>query len=139
MNDIIPFLINHFILSSLFILLLGAVIYVEMIGGAKGVKKISPQEAIHLINREQALVVDLRDAAAYKAGHIVNAVQITPSELLTHKKLEGKVELNIILVCASGTQSPAQAAHLSKKGFLKVFYIGGGMGAWRAENLPVVK
>jgi rhodanese-related sulfurtransferase len=139
MNDIIPFLLNHFILSTIFIILMAAVIYVEMAGNARGVKRVSPQEAIHLINREHALVIDLRDKALYKAGHIAHAISIGQSELIGHSKLDGKTDQTIILVCASGMHSPALATQLYKKGFSKLFFLKGGMSAWSNDNLPVVK
>jgi rhodanese-related sulfurtransferase len=139
MNDILPFLVHHFILSSVFIVLLAAVIYVEMKGNARGVKKISPQEAIHLINREKALVIDLRDKALYTAGHIAGALSMAQSELIGHPKLEGKTAHPLILVCGNGSHSPALATQLYKKGFTQLFYLGGGMTTWTGEHLPVVK
>jgi rhodanese-related sulfurtransferase len=140
MNDIILFLVHHYILSTLFILLLIVVIYIETAGSTpKGVKKISPAEAIHFMNRENALIIDLRDSTAYKVGHIAKAVSISPGELLEHKKLAGKEDQAIILVCENGMKSSTSARQLSQKGFLKVFYISGGMNTWTNENLPIVK
>ncbi len=139
MNDIILFLLHHWALSGAFILLVIAVIYLETKGSARGVKKISSQQAVQLINRENALVVDVREINAYKEGHILNAIHVLPSELSDNKRLIDRKGLAIILVCSNGMQSPALAANLVKQGFSAVYYLSGGIASWKAEHLPVVK
>jgi rhodanese-related sulfurtransferase len=139
MNEIIAFLLNHWILSATFLVLLGLILYVETTSSAKGARKLSNQQAVHFINRENALLVDLRDPNAFLSGHIANAINILPSELAEHKRMLSHKEMPIILVCAAGMQSPALAEKLIKQGFQKVFYLGGGINGWRTEHLPIVK
>lgn len=140
MSEVIPFLLNHWILSSVFLLVLGGIIYLEMRrSGASGALKLSTQQAVQLINREHALVVDIRARNLYLAGHIASALNILPEQLPNHKRLADDRHKPIILLCSNGQQSPALAVQLIQQGFAKMHYIAGGMLAWESDNLPTIK
>lgn len=139
MNEVISFLLSHWILSVAFLGLLGYVIYLEAKGNWHGGRKLSPQEAVYLINREKPLVVDIRSNQFYEEGHLLHAIQIDPSAVLGHKKVIHHREEPILLVCENGMKSPSLTLQLSKAGFKKVYYLQGGIARWKEENLPLVK
>ncbi len=99
---------------------------------------IAPQQATELINREDAVVVDVRPMSDYSSGHIINAINIPMNgfnnQLNLLEKHKGKP---VIVTCRSGAQSSAAARQLKKAGFEKVFNLKGGILAWQNANLPV--
>ena len=101
---------------------------------------LSANDAVLLINRERAVVVDVCEPAEFGAGHIVGSRNIPLSDL--DQKLAGAVKnknLPLILVCQSGARSARAVATAKALGFEQVQSLGGGLGAWRAANLPVEK
>nr|WP_218942817.1 rhodanese-like domain-containing protein [Rhodoferax sp. BLA1] len=107
-------------------------------GGAVG--GLSAEAAVQLINREKAVVVDVCETDEFAAGHVVGAKNIPLGQL--EEKLAGAVKnkaLPLILVCRSGARSGRAVAMAKKLGFEKAQSLSGGMGAWRAANLPVEK
>lgn len=97
-------------------------------------------EATALINREDAQVVDLRNANEFKTGYISGAINI-PNDNLDARitELEKYKDKPVILVCKSGQSSAAAAAKLEKAGFSKVKRLRGGIAQWQADDLPTVK
>ena len=93
-----------------------------------------------LINKDDALVLDVRQPAEAAAGKIVNSKNIPLADLDARvKDLEKWKSKPVIIVCASGSRSAAAVATLKKRGFEKVFNLSGGFGAWRQAGLPVEK
>ena len=100
---------------------------------------ITPQEAVMLINREKALVVDVCETAEFAQGHINGARNIPLAQLAEGKGLPGKKQQAVVVVCASGARASRAAAQLKAQGYENVRVLGGGMNAWRTANLPVNK
>ncbi len=101
---------------------------------------LSPNEAVMLMNREKAVVIDVCDTNEFAGGHISGSKNIPLGEL--EAKLPGVIKNKatpVILVCASGMRSNRAVAMANKLGFEKAFSLSGGMGAWREANLPVEK
>ncbi|HEX8987392.1 MAG TPA: rhodanese-like domain-containing protein [Rhodocyclaceae bacterium] len=104
----------------------------------KGTAGISVAEATSLINREDGVVVDVRETGEWSSGHIPNARHIALGQLGDHISELSKVkDKPIIVCCASGNRSSSACATLKKAGFERVFNLAGGMGAWRDAGLPV--
>lgn len=101
---------------------------------------VSSGEATALINREDAQVIDLRNAKEFKTGYISGAINV-PNDNLDSRltELEKYKEKPVILVCKSGQSSAAAAAKLEKAGFAKVKRLRGGIAQWQADDLPTVK
>jgi rhodanese-related sulfurtransferase len=106
---------------------------------SQGAAAISPQELIRLMN-QGALVLDLRTANEYAAGHI-NGARPMPSDQLPRaaETLKKHKEKLVVVYCDAGSRAPAAARQLAAQGFTKVFSLRGGLTAWRAENLPLAK
>ena len=99
---------------------------------------ISPLQATLLMNREDALVVDVREASEWSAGHIANARHIPAGQLdkrMTElEKFKGRT---VIVLCQSGNRSASVCRRLGKSGFEKVHNLAGGIAAWTEAGLPV--
>jgi rhodanese-related sulfurtransferase len=107
-------------------------------GGAGG--GVSPTEAVQLINREKAVVVDVCEPAEYQAGHVGGARNIPLGEL--EQKLPAAVKnkaLPLVLVCASGARSGRAVAIARKLGYEQAQSLAGGLKSWRDANLPIEK
>ena len=101
---------------------------------------VTPQAAVNLINQQDAVVIDLRDAKEFKAGHIVDALNIPYSSVDSRMgELESYKEKALILVCKMGQHSGAVGKKLASKGFTGVRRMSGGMMEWQGQQLPLVK
>jgi rhodanese-related sulfurtransferase len=97
-------------------------------------------EATQLMNREDALVIDVRDADAYAKGHILGAKSVPLADLARRSgDLEKHKSKAVIVSCQNGDRSAAAAATLRQKGFSRVHPLNGGFAAWQHAGLPVEK
>lgn len=132
------FLLENWALVLLALTSGGMLLWPVLSGGVQG--GISPSQAVMLMNREKAVVVDVCEPAEFAAGHVGGAKNIPLSQL--ESQLAGTVKNKstpIILVCASGLRSSRAVAIAKKLGFEKAHSLNGGMGAWRQAGLPVQK
>jgi rhodanese-related sulfurtransferase len=103
-------------------------------------QEVGPIEAVQLINRRDAVVLDVRDAAEYKSGHINNARHLPEGELDSRMKELDKLKSKPIIVsCARGNRSTNVANRLRKLGYPEVFSLRGGIAAWQQANMPLEK
>jgi rhodanese-related sulfurtransferase len=98
---------------------------------------ISPAEAVRLMNREKASVIDVSEPGEYAAGHIVGSRNVPMGRLEVAPELPKNKTLPVVLVCASGKRAAAAAKALQAKGYAKAVVLAGGMTAWKAANMPV--
>lgn len=99
---------------------------------------LSPVEATLLINREDAIVVDVRDQGEYAQGHIPNARHLPLAELERRSgELEKFKDRPLILCCASGARSASAVAQLKKAGFGKIYNLRGGLMEWEKAGQPI--
>jgi rhodanese-related sulfurtransferase len=102
--------------------------------------EVGPIEAVQLINRRDAVVLDVRDAAEYKSGHITNARHLPEGEVDSRmKELEKIKSKPIIVTCGRGNRSLNVANRLRKLGFAEVFSLRGGIAGWQQANMPLEK
>ncbi len=137
MAQLIEFIGNHPALVAAFIGVLVALLYTLVQGGG-GATALSPQRAVLVLNQDDAVPVDVRPEAAYKAGHIINAVNVSQQDITGGAARLAKYKDRPLLVyCESGLQSGAAVKALRRQGYTKVYNLRGGLAAWRGENLPV--
>jgi rhodanese-related sulfurtransferase len=100
---------------------------------------LTPQEAINLVNGENGLFVDLRDAGDYKQGHIVGSVNIPAVKLPERMaELDKYRDKPVVLVCKMGQQSGLAGKQLRGAGYQRVYKMSGGMMEWGNLQLPTV-
>lgn len=130
------FLIENWLLI-LTALVSGGLLLWPMVSGASAGAGVSPSEAVRLMNREKAVVVDVCEPAEFAQGHVVGARSVPLGSLDSSKDLPSNKTLPLIVVCASGARAQRAAAALRKRGHENVLPLLGGMKAWREANLPV--
>jgi rhodanese-related sulfurtransferase len=110
----------------------------EMSGIVTGEKRLSPLEAVRLINDRHALVVDVRTPGDYKKGHILNALNLPQAKVGERTHELGKdLARPIVVYCALGGVAPTVAHTLKKAGYAEVYPIKGGLNGWIGASLPV--
>jgi rhodanese-related sulfurtransferase len=93
-----------------------------------------------MINQQNALVLDVRDAADFEKGHVLNARNLPMGDLAVRwSEIEKYRNRPVIVVCGSDNRSDKAAAVLRKQGFAQVYSLGGGIGAWQQAGLPLDK
>ena len=100
---------------------------------------VSPTEAVRLMNREKASVIDVSEPGEYAAGHIVGSRNIPIGRLEVAPELPKNKTLPVVLVCASGKRASTAAKALQAKGYTNAVVLAGGLAAWKTANLPVEK
>ena len=101
---------------------------------------LSPQNAVQRINREKAVVIDVREPAEFAAGHITNAKNVPLAQV--EERLPQVVKnkaLPVILVCATSPRAVRAQVLARKLGYDQAEALAGGLQAWRTAGLPVVK
>jgi rhodanese-related sulfurtransferase len=137
MDRLLEYVSHHPFLVSLAVAMVLAVLVFEVRDRGRNFAAIQPQDAIRLMN-QGAQVVDLRDTAAFAAGHVNGARNIAPEQRASAaeslKKFKDKM---LVLYCEEGAQAASLTKQLHANGFTKVFTLRGGLAAWRAEGLPL--
>jgi rhodanese-related sulfurtransferase len=137
MDRLFEFVINHYILVSVFVALLLALLALE---ARRGGAKISAQGAVSLINRDEAVVVDIRERKEFNEGRITGSMNIPLSALKSRSiELSKHKEKKLIVVDKTGQHSAMAVKQLNTDGFANVVRLSGGIADWRASNLPLVK
>ncbi len=139
MERLLEYATRHPFLAGGTVALALAVLAYEISRARSGGQSVGPMDAVRLMN-QGALMLDVRSQAEYDAGHILDSRHVPQDQLATSaeslKKFREKV---VVTCCESGMRSGAAARVLKAQGFTKVVNLQGGLQAWRAENLPIVK
>ena len=134
------FLGNHPLLAAAFVGLLLVVAISEVMRLLHGGRTLTPAALTQLINRENALVVDLSSQADFEKGHIPGSKHVALSAFDPENKDLAKVkELPVVVCCKAGATSAKAMQRLVKAGFTRVYTLGGGVEAWRRADLPLAK
>jgi len=132
------FLTDNWMLIVIALLASGALLW-DIVGERlAGMPRLSPAQAVQLINRENAAVVDLRSTEVFARGHITGAVNLPASQLGEAATRLGKVAGRpLVLVCDGNAAAVAAGRRLREVGNDRLNLLAGGMTAWREAGLPV--
>ncbi len=131
------FIIDHIFMFSIVVLSGGALLWPVLT--TRG-KRASALQVTQMINRGKSIVLDVRTAAEFDAGHLRDAKNIPLAELDKRAGELGKSKsVTVIVVCQKGTRSAPAATMLEKAGFEDVVCLDGGLDAWQTLGLPVAK
>lgn len=140
MDRLVAFAGEHAMLSLALLGLTLALIYTEISRLFSGFKAVNPASLTSLINRQDALLVDVSPLGDFEKGHIAGARNVQVSQFDPESKLLAKArELPVAVTCRTGTASADAAKRLVKAGFKNVFWLDGGIAAWQQASLPLVK
>lgn len=115
-------------------------IFPSLRGKISGAEEVDTTGAVQLINHDNAIVLDVREANEFSSGHIAEAKHIPVGQLGNSlKTLEKYKDQAIVVNCRSGARSAMACGVLRKNGFTKVYNLKGGIQAWQQAGLPTVK
>lgn len=136
----LPFIQGHWELFAGLLVILIVIFIFEKKTKANNAESIDPQTAVEWINRQNAIVIDIRDREAFRKGHIINSESIEPANVVSAITQAEKYRNNpVLIVCAQGLSAMKTAAQLKKEGWDKVAVLKGGIQAWVSADLPLEK
>lgn len=136
MDQAIEFVGNHWWLVAIWAAFFAALLWDNK---QRAGASVSPAQAIQMINKDDALVLDIRDKKDFGKGHVVNAENIPFANLAGRlSELEPHKSRPVVLICKTGTTVGVASKMLKEKGF-NAIRMTGGMMEWEAQKLPIVR
>ncbi len=130
----------NMVLLGLAIASAGMLLFPLFSRGMRPGAEVGPMDAVTLINRKDAVVIDVRDEGEFKGGHINNARHIPEKQLADRvKELEKFKAKPVIVSCATGRRASFAVEALKKQGFADVVALRGGVSAWLQAGMPLEK
>jgi len=141
MQPYIEFIQANPLLAAAWIGIFGALIFTVIKTSTSPIKQVSHQQATLLLNRENAVLVDVRAQDDFKKGHIINSRHLALSQIKNNElaSLEKEKDSPIIIVCNTGMTSSQACQMLHKAGFSNIHNLQGGISKWTEANLPLTK
>lgn len=137
MDQFIEFATNNILLFAALLIVLTLLLQ-NIIATSGNKSSLRPLQVTEMINREEAVILDVRPLNDFNSGHIINAINIPhnalKNQLTQMAKYKGRP---IIVACRSGAQSSGASKQLRDAGHEKVYNLQGGMLAWQNDNLPI--
>ena len=134
----VKFIIDNWYLFIV-VLASGSLLLWPVLKSASG-GSLTPANAVQLINREKAVVIDVCEAEEFAAGHVGGAKNVPLGQL--EERLPTVVKnkaVPVVLVCASGARANRAVAIAKKLGYDNAQAMAGGLKAWREASLPIEK
>jgi rhodanese-related sulfurtransferase len=147
LESLVQFFIENWYLFVVAAVSGGLLLWPAIVGGGGGSNAVSTTEAVRLINREKAVVIDVGEPAEYAAGHVAGARSLPfgsidsakPGTKDGVKGLPTNKAAPLIVVCPTGARASRAVGMLRKLGYANVQSMAGGLRAWRDANLPIEK
>jgi len=137
LEQFIEFIGNHLVLSAMWLAIVAAIIFYHQRTASAAV---GPQQAVMLINRKDAVVVDVRDKKEFDAGHIVDSINIPLGNLKQRAtELKKHRDKPVLVVCKLGQHSGDAAKTLEEAGHSEVIRLSGGVTEWKSQSYPLVQ
>jgi rhodanese-related sulfurtransferase len=135
----LDFVTNNWHLIALAFVSGGMLLWPMVRQASAGATTLSTLQATHLINREDALVIDVRDAAEFGKGRILGAKSMPLADLERRAAELAKYKAKPVILSGDGNKVLNAVEQLRKLGFEKVFALSGGYDAWQQAGLPTEK
>jgi rhodanese-related sulfurtransferase len=134
----------EFISKNIFLILLavvsGGMLVWPVLRKGSGGPWVTTLQATQLMNREDALVIDVRAAEEFAKGHVLGARNLPLGELEKRAaELDKHKAKPVIVHCGDGNRAGGAVSVLRKAGFANVVNLSGGYAAWQQAGLPVEK
>ena len=140
MDQFISFVVRHWELWALFAVLVAALGVLELRDRFLGIRALSPAEVTHLMNSENATILDIRDNEHFAKGHILGSVNMPIKQIDEKSKQLEKFKAKPLIIVYSHNQAVSAAASLlQKQGFTQISTLKGGIATWQNANLPLQK
>ncbi len=137
MENLGEFLVNHWLLATLFVVLSSMLMSGTLNQKLSGMTPITTAQAVRLVNQQKGLFLDIREKDEFSKEHIAESTNMPLSTLAENLDALKNKSQPIIIVCASGQRSGAAAKQLHKNEFTDVYVLTGGLNSWKEAKLPL--
>ena len=137
MQEYLDFAVRHPFLLGAVSALVVMIVLTEVRRLTRRYKEITAAQAVQLMNRESAWVLDVREDKEAQDGMIPNARRIALSELPERMAELKNEDGPVIAYCRSGVQAQRACRILAREGIAPVYNLKGGMSAWREAGMPL--
>ncbi len=132
------FLQNNWMLDLVFVLSGAMLLWPLIQRRLSPMKEVGNLGATQLVNTKNAVLLDVREASEFGAGHLPRAINIPVSQLASRgAELAKFKERPIVVYCERGMRSRNAGGALAKQGLTDVYSLTGGFRAWKDAGLPV--
>lgn len=128
----------HWHICTVFVATLLLIIWEELKNNIRGIPKIAAKDVSLLINRENAIIFDLREPKIFAAGHILGSINIAKSDVES-KQITTHKNKTVILLDTTNALAAIFGDNLKKQAFTKITVLDGGISAWQNIGLPLTK
>jgi rhodanese-related sulfurtransferase len=136
MERLIEFATNNYMLVAAWVLTLLMIIWYE---GQKAGKSVSTAIATQLINKQDAVLIDIRTKKEWDTGYITGSKHIPLPDLTRRiNEVEKFKKSPIIVICNMGQTAGSATKLLKAAGFENVVRLQGGIAEWKGQSLPIV-
>lgn len=140
LDRLLEFVSNHWMMTSGLFIAIILLVQDVLDSTFRKHKMVSSSEAVTLMNDDATIVIDVREAHEFSAGHISNARHIPLGKLDEQAfEIDGYKNQPVLVVCQVGTRSGAACKKLAKRGFTQLHELKGGVQAWQEDKLPLTK
>lgn len=137
MDRFIEFATHHYLLAGTLVVFVIAFLVTEF---SRGGKSVSPQGLSTLANQKNARLIDIRDAAEFRSGHITGSENIPVSQIGSHiEQLKTDLSRPIVIICNLGQSAGTVGQQMIAAGLTEVYKLEGGISNWKSQSLPLVK
>lgn len=137
MEQLLEFATHHWLLVLAWLLTFALLIWTESLRAGRSV---SPAQATQLINKEDAILLDIRNKKEWDSGHISGSRHMPLADLERRlNELEKYKARPVIIICNLGQVAGTAAKKLKAAGFEQVMRLQGGITEWKGQNLPVTR
>ncbi len=133
------FLLDNWYLFLVALVSGGLLIWPVMRKGGGGTGSVGTVEAVRLLNREKAVLIDVSEPGEYAAGHAAGARNVPVGQVESSKDIPSNKTLPLLLLCPTGARAGKAAALLRKAGHEGAVAVTGGTAAWREAQMPMAK
>lgn len=137
MENVGSFIVNHWVLVTLFVVLAAMILSDSLNRKISGITPLGTAQAIQIVNQNNGLFLDIRETAEFKKEHIAESMSLPLSTLETNISKLNDPTQPIILICVSGQRSRTAAKQLRSNGFSDIYVLNGGLNAWKDAKLPL--
>ena len=142
MQKFLIFISEQWLLVSL---LSAAIVALAWLENRRAGPSLTSQALTNLVNREDAIIIDLRDKAEFEAGHIVDAINLPFNQWQTQYNsdkdglFQQYKDKPLVFVCKLGQQSTFAAKRLQRESGPTVYRLSGGIMEWKASQMPLIQ
>ena len=137
MENLGEFIVNHWILVTLFVVLASLVMSGSLNSKLSGVNPVGANRAVQIVNQQKGLFLDVREPDEFAKDAIADSMSMPLSTLADNMVKLKKTDQAIVLICASGQRAKTASKQLKNKGYSDVYVLTGGLNAWREAKLPL--